>query len=116
ALDGTRPGHRRIATPAASQDAALAAPVTPRLWADAAGAPLHPLPFPEIAVEAGVPVPSQASLLVWKHLQRERLGAGRRCLDIGCESGLHTVALALGGAAHVHAIDIDPAAVANTLT
>ena len=115
-LDGTRPGHRRVAKPAASQDEALATPPPVRDWTDGAGAPLHPLPFPEIAVEAGVPVPSQASLLVWKYLHRERLGAGRRCLDIGCESGLQTVELALGGAAHVHSIDSDPVAVGNTLT
>jgi len=116
ALAGTRAGHRRIAQPSAGQDDALAALAAPVPWTDAAGRPLHPIPFPDLVVEAGVPTPSQASLLVWKHLQRERLGAGRRCLDIGCESGLQTVALALGGAAHVHAIDIDPAAVANTLS
>jgi S-methylmethionine-dependent homocysteine/selenocysteine methylase/SAM-dependent methyltransferase len=115
-LEHTRPGHRRIAQPSASQDEALAArPQTP-IWTDAAGRQLHPLPFPDLAVDAGVPVPSQASLLAWKHIQRERVGAGRRCLDIGCESGLATVALALNGAAHVHALDADPAAVANTLT
>jgi len=116
ALTDTRPGHRAVAQPTASQDEAPATKSRPRAWTDAAGMPLHPLPFPDIAVEAGVAAPSQASLLVWKYLQRERLGAGRRCLDIGCESGLQTVALALGGAEHVHAIDADPAAVANTLT
>ena len=60
--------------------------------------------------------PNQASLLIWKHLQREHVGAGARCLDIGCGSGLQTVTLALNGAAHVHAIDISPAAVSTTLT
>ena len=35
---------------------------------------------------------------------------------MGCGSGLLTVALARNGAAHVHAIDIDEAAVQNTLT
>src|SRR5579871_2438517 len=116
ALAQTRPGHRRIAAPSASQDEALASRPQPSAWVDPAGRPLHPLPFPDIAVDAGVAAPSQASLLVWKYLQREPLAAGRRCLDIGCECGLQTVALALGGAARVHAIDADPAAVANTLT
>ena len=43
------------------------------------------------------------------------IGAGQRCLDVGCGTGLLTVQLALNGAAHVHAIDIDERAVENTL-
>ncbi|GAA3778559.1 hypothetical protein GCM10022225_78120 [Plantactinospora mayteni] len=35
--------------------------------------------------------------------------AGARALDIGCGSGLYTVALALAGAAHVTALDVNPA-------
>jgi release factor glutamine methyltransferase len=61
-------------------------------------------------------VPTQGSYLVWRHLFREQVGARRRCLDIGCGSGLLTVQLARNGAAHVHAIDLDKRAVANTLT
>ena len=38
----------------------------------------------------------------------EGVGAHQRCLDIGCGSGLLTVQLARNGAAHVHAIDIEP--------
>jgi len=116
ALEDTRPGHRRIAQRSASQDEALAARTRAPAWSDAAGRALHPLPFPDIAVDAGVPAPGQGALLVWKYLERERPAAGRRCLEIGCESGLATVAMALGGATHVHAIDPAPAAVANTLT
>ena len=81
-----------------------------------AGRDLYPLPFPDLTVEPGVFVPTQGSLLVWRHLFREQIGAGRRCLDIGCGSGLQTVQLARNGAAHVHAIDLDGRAVANTLT
>jgi S-methylmethionine-dependent homocysteine/selenocysteine methylase/SAM-dependent methyltransferase len=117
ALEGTRPGHRRIdAAGAASQDEALAAPAGSERWTDRGGRPLFPLPFPELAVEDGVVVPNQASLLVWKHLWRERAGEGARCLDLGCGSGIQAVQLALNGAASVDAIDIDPAAVRNTLT
>jgi S-methylmethionine-dependent homocysteine/selenocysteine methylase/SAM-dependent methyltransferase len=116
ALIDTRPGHRRIARASASQDDTLAAHAPARRWTDAHGRALFPLPFPDIVVDRDVAVPSQASLMVWKHLFRERLGTRRRCLDIGCESGLQSVALALNGAAHVHALDISPAAVANTLT
>ena len=47
---------------------------------------------------------------------REGTGAHQRCLDIGCGTGILTVQLALNGAAHVHAIDIDERAVLNTLT
>jgi cyclopropane fatty-acyl-phospholipid synthase-like methyltransferase len=46
----------------------------------------------------------------------EGIGAHQRCLDIGCGTGLLTAQLARNGAAHVHAIDIDEAAVKNTLT
>jgi cyclopropane fatty-acyl-phospholipid synthase-like methyltransferase len=67
-------------------------------------------------VDPGVFVPTQGSFLTWKYLYREGIGAHQRCLDIGCGSGLLTVALARNGAAHVHAIDIDEAAVKNTLT
>jgi len=37
-------------------------------------------------------------------------------LDIGCGYGLLTVQLARNGAAHVHGIDIEPAAVKDTMT
>ena len=60
-------------------------------------------------------VPTQGSFLAWRHLFEERIGNRQRCLDIGCGTGILTVQLALNGAAHVHAIDIEPAAVANTL-
>jgi cyclopropane fatty-acyl-phospholipid synthase-like methyltransferase len=53
---------------------------------------------------------------MWKYLYREGIGAHQRCLDIGCGSGLLTVQLARNGAARVHALDIDEAAVKNTLT
>jgi SAM-dependent methyltransferase len=59
--------------------------------------------------------PTQASLAIWKYLYREGIGAHRRCADVGCGSGLLAVQLARNGAAHVHAIDIDPDAVKNTL-
>jgi release factor glutamine methyltransferase len=72
--------------------------------------------MPEIGIEDGVFVPTQGSFLTWKYLYREGVGADQRCLDIGCGSGLLTVQLARNGAAHVHAIDIDGAAVKNTLT
>jgi len=39
---------------------------------------------------------------------------GKRVLDIGCGSGIYTIALLLAGAAHVTALDINPAAAAVT--
>jgi homocysteine S-methyltransferase len=122
ALEGTKPGHARPAalpdetslasdgTPAASNVGAL-----PR-WTDARGRPMFPLGFPEITVEPGVFVPNQSSFLVWKYLYQEGVGAHQRCVDIGCGSGLLSVQLARNGAAHVHALDNDPAAIRNTLT
>jgi cyclopropane fatty-acyl-phospholipid synthase-like methyltransferase len=61
-------------------------------------------------------VPTQGSFLVWRHLFREGIGNGRRCLDIGCGTGLLSVQLALNGATHVHGIDRDEHATSNTLT
>jgi cyclopropane fatty-acyl-phospholipid synthase-like methyltransferase len=61
-------------------------------------------------------VPTHGSFLCWKHLFRSGLGAGLRCLDVGCGCGIQSVQLALNGATHVHAIDIDRGAVACTLS
>ena len=72
--------------------------------------------MPRIMVEPGVFAPTPGSFLAWKHLFTNRVGEGRRCLDVGCGTGLLTTQLALNGAAHVHAIDIDERAVANTLS
>ena len=66
--------------------------------------------------EPGVFVPTQGSFVVWKHLFQRELGQGLRCLDIGCGTGLLAIQLARNGAEHVHAIDIDRRAVANTLS
>lgn len=47
-------------------------------------------------------------------LDQPRTVAGRRVLDLACGSGLVAVAAARAGAATVHAVDIDPFAVAAT--
>ena len=102
--------------PDASSGPETAAPeLFPEPWTDAAGRILYPLSFPEIAVDDGVFLPTQGSFLVWKHLFSERIGAGARCLDVGCGCGILSVQLALNGAQSVHGIDIDRTAVANTL-
>jgi S-methylmethionine-dependent homocysteine/selenocysteine methylase/SAM-dependent methyltransferase len=117
ALEGTRPGHRRpVAVADASNGARSSARAATRPWTDARGRDLFPLDFPDLVVDPGVFAPTQGSLLAWKYLYREGIGAHRRCVDIGCGSGLLAVQLARNGAAHVHAIDIDAAAVTNTLT
>jgi S-methylmethionine-dependent homocysteine/selenocysteine methylase/SAM-dependent methyltransferase len=113
AVAGTRPGRRRRPLDDHLAPARAAAPVEP--WRDERGRRLHPLPFPRLAVDPGVFVPTTGSYLVWKTLFDRALGGGLSCLDVGCGCGILSVQLALNGAARVHAIDIDDAAVQNTL-
>ena len=114
AVEGSPRGTRRREAPAlASVPDVGGAPPAP--WRDEHGRDLTPLPFPEIVVDPGVFVPTQGSYLVWKHLFRERIGADKRCVDVGCGSGILAIQLARNGAIDVAAVDIDPAAVANTL-
>ena len=110
ALADTKPGYRRPEDPlgldgASPADAWVSQPA-PR-WTDAREHRLFPLEFPDIVCEPGVFVPTQGSFLVWRHLFKEEVGAGQRCLDVGCGTGLLTVQLALNGATHVHAIDLE---------
>ncbi len=116
-LQGTVPGHRRPEEDPVANGAGRA-PRTPAPvpWKDRRGRSLYPLPFPDLVCDPGVFVPSGGSYLAWKYLFREGTGAHQRCLDIGCGAGILTVQLALNGAAHVHAIDIDERAVLNTQT
>jgi tRNA1(Val) A37 N6-methylase TrmN6 len=93
----------------------LAEPPAARPWTDEEGRRLYPLEMPEIVCDPDVFVPTQGSYLVWKHVFREQIGEGKRCVDIGCGTGLLAIQLARNGAEHVHAIDIDRRAVANTL-
>jgi S-methylmethionine-dependent homocysteine/selenocysteine methylase/SAM-dependent methyltransferase len=114
ALTDTKPGHER--PDVRTEENGGVVPHKPPVWEDARDRRLFPLEVPELAVDDGVFVPTQGSFLIWKYLYREGIGAHQRCLDIGCGTGLLTIALARNGAAHVHAIDIDQAAVKNTLT
>ncbi|MCY7303387.1 MAG: homocysteine S-methyltransferase family protein [Thermoleophilia bacterium] len=113
AVEGTVAGHRRVSPH--PETASSDAPPVVESWRDALGRALYPLPFPDLAAEPGVFVPTQGSYLLWKHLQRTGDGNGGSCLDVGCGCGILAVQLALNGAASVHAIDIDRGSVANTL-
>ena len=112
-LASTRPGTRRAPEETDPDDAAPPAPGEP--WRDRRGKPIHPIDFPAHECEAGVVPPDEGTLMLWQHLVAERVGVHGRCLDIGSGTGLLTTQLALNGALHVHAIDIDERAVANTL-
>ncbi len=116
-LESTKPGDARPALESGDADrmATNGAPAATR-WLDARERPLFPIGFPDVAVEADVVGSNQASFLLWKYLYRQGAGAHRRCLDVGSGTGLLTVQLALNGARHVHAIDIDAAATRNTLS
>jgi SAM-dependent methyltransferase len=85
-------------------------------WTDDRGRRLFPLEIPELVCEPGVFVPTHGSFLVWKYLFQNHVGEGKRCLDIGCGTGMLAIELARNGAEHVHAIDVDRRAVANTLS
>jgi len=117
ALATTKPGHRRPAEEAAraANGSANGVATPPRPWTDRRQRALYPLPFPDLGVEPGVAAPTQASYMAWRYVFREGIGAHQRCLDMGCGTGILAVQLALNGAAHVRALDIDDRAVANTL-
>ncbi|MBA2741331.1 MAG: homocysteine S-methyltransferase family protein [Actinobacteria bacterium] len=125
---GTSPAHiaavrARLARTVAGRPSSVPLPAreddssrfTARPWTDEHGRRLYPLDLPDLAFDPDVFVPTLGSLLVWKHLFLGEEGRGMRCLDVGCGSGLLAVQLARNGAEHVHAIDIQRQAVANTL-
>jgi len=85
-------------------------------WSDRRRRQLYPLPFPDLVADPGVARPSPGSLMTWRFLFEEGIGAHQRCLDIGCGTGILGIQLALNGAAHVRAIDIAERAVRNTET
>lgn len=119
ALAGTGPGRRRAPVPPALHPTTGSeqgrTPGLPEPWTDERGRSLYPLPFPQIVCDPEVFQPTQGSFLVWKYLFQSGAGRGKRCLDVGCGTGILTVQLALNGAARVQAIDIQDEAVANTL-
>lgn len=114
AVADTRPGRKR--PPAERWDREQPPPESePMLWLDDRGRALDPLPLPQLTIDPDVFVPTQGSFLCWKYLFSGAVGEGKTCLDVGCGCGILAVQLALNGARHVHAIDIDRNAVANTL-
>jgi release factor glutamine methyltransferase len=113
ALAPTRPGRRRV-VPAPEPSAPEPAPESPSAWTDPRGRDLYPLALPELVADPGVALPGDGSLMTWQYLRGEGIGAHQRCLDVGSGTGILAIQLALNGAAHVHAIDIDERAVRNT--
>jgi S-methylmethionine-dependent homocysteine/selenocysteine methylase/SAM-dependent methyltransferase len=113
-LSGTRPGRERPGERAGDNGEATTRKPTTR-WLDRRRRSLYPLPFPDLVAHPGVPAAIPGSYMTWRYLFEEGIGAHQRCLDIGSGTGLQTIQLALNGATHVHALDVDERAVANTL-
>ena len=121
ALQSTKPGRPRpakvVSTAGTLPD--TGDPVTPpsvaATWCDEVGRDLYPLRFPSLHIDPDVFAPTEGSFLIWKHLFRTGVGRQKRCLDVGCGSGILSIQLALNGAEHVHAIDVNRDAAANTM-
>jgi S-methylmethionine-dependent homocysteine/selenocysteine methylase/SAM-dependent methyltransferase len=111
-LADTKPGTAHPPVPGLGEDEA---PNGLR-FRDGRGRGLFPLDVPDLVVDPAVAAPNPGSFLLWRHLYREGLGSHQRCLDVGSGTGLLAVQLARNGATHVHAVDVQPEAVANTLT
>ncbi len=117
-LEGTKPGTKKRPLDLAILDTETAVTTVvqkPEPWLDEKERSLYPLDFPNITVESGVFRPTQGSFLLWKNLFKSGAGKDQRCLDVGCGTGILTVQLALNGARHVHAIDVQSQAINNTL-
>lgn len=114
AVADTKPGRKRPVITSIERRDAEPQP-EPQPWRDDRDRTLYPVPFPQLTVDPGVFVPTEGSYLCWKHLFTERIGAGMSCLDVGSGCGILGIQLALNGARHVHAIDIDRNAIANTV-
>ncbi|WCB94882.1 hypothetical protein DSM104299_03622 [Baekduia alba] len=115
ALDGIPAGRERRFEREGGEQHTTPSPARQPDWTDKRGRTLYPLTLPEIDRHTGVARPIPGSHLLWRHLFLEGVGAHQRCLDIACGAGLQTIQLALNGAAHVHALDVDTLAVGNTL-
>jgi S-methylmethionine-dependent homocysteine/selenocysteine methylase len=113
-LAETKPGRERPGRQV-GENGSAAVREPPRPWLDRRRRSLYPLPFPDLVAHPGVAASIPGSYMTWRHLFEEGIGAHQRCLDIGSGTGLQTIQLALNGAAHVHALDVDEGAVANTL-
>jgi S-methylmethionine-dependent homocysteine/selenocysteine methylase/SAM-dependent methyltransferase len=111
ALLPTKPGNAHPPVPGESAGRA-----TDLRFRDHRGRAVFPLDVPDLVVDPEVAAPNPGSFLLWRHLYRENIGVHQRCLDVGSGTGLLAIQLARNGAAHVHAVDVEPAAVANTLT
>ena len=120
-LEGTKPGRRRafppqrVDVPSGPGERPERAAKKHQPWVDRDGRVVYPIPFPDIVCDPGVFRPTQGSFLIWKHLLNTGLGKGKRCLEVGCGSGILTVQLALNQAEQVDAIDIQREAAANTM-
>jgi S-methylmethionine-dependent homocysteine/selenocysteine methylase/SAM-dependent methyltransferase len=115
-LAGTVPGVTAPAEPSNDVQGRAGPDVPSALsWQDRRGRSLYPLPVPTLTRHEEATSRIPGSYLLWRYLFETSTGAHQRCLDIGCGVGLQTVQLALNGATHVHAIDVDELAVSSTL-
>ena len=112
---GTK-GHQGTAHPMGAVDVPSRPKPTPVMpWTPVDGEAEFPFPIQKIQVDPGGVVPNQSSYLVWKYLHKNKIGDGQHSLDLVADrdcfrSSWH------GTATGLMDIDIDPSAIAITMT
>lgn len=116
AIDGARSGPVHLALPPGRGN--VLCPVTVDGRRPAGGYVFRGRPIRlETDGDGSVLFPTDVGLSVLTALDRDPFldVTGKRVLDVGCGSGLYTLAMLVSGAARVTALDVNPACVSTTI-